>query len=114
MNGHERTIDERIAQLSSPDPSERAEAARRLSNLGPLAVKALPAMLALCDDPNWMVRIQIPRAIIRFRPYDHDVEAALQRLCQDSKEVVRLYAEEAAQRVEASMASRRRRDQAQT
>jgi HEAT repeat protein len=73
--------------LRSPDPVQRAEAARRLSELG-VAV-AEPLAQALCD-PDAMVRAEVARSLARTGSVDS--LGALARCLQDPDANVRLAA----------------------
>jgi HEAT repeat protein len=89
------SFDELVAMLSSPDHFDRAEAARLLVNMQNEALKALPALLALHNDPWYHVRIQVPRAIIHMDVRPDEATDVLNCLLDDEDETVRLYAEEA-------------------
>jgi HEAT repeat protein len=73
--------------LRSPDPAQRAEAARRLSELGPPAAEALAA--ALCD-PDAMVRAEVIRSLAPIGSTDS--LRTLARCLQDPDPSVRLAA----------------------
>jgi hypothetical protein len=94
-----RSIDQLINQLikmiSSLDHFERAEAARQPCNMGKEAVRALPALLSLSNDPWYQVRIQVPRAMIHMGARPDEVAEVLDNLLNDADETVRLYAQEA-------------------
>jgi hypothetical protein len=89
------SVDQLIAMLSSLDHFERAEAARQLCNMGKEAIKALPTLLALHNDPWYQVRIQVPRAIIHIEACPDEAAEVLNSLVEDEDETVRLYAKEA-------------------
>ena len=89
------SLDQLLAMLSSSNHFDRAEAARQICNMGKDAVRALPAVLALVNDPWYQVRIQIPRAIIHMEARSDDAVEVLNRLLEDEDETVRLYAKEA-------------------
>lgn len=91
----EELIDRLVGQLRSDDNFIRAEAARALCNMGPIARRSLPELLALATDSWYQVRIQVPRAIINLGPTASDALAVLPRLLHDPDETVRLYAQEA-------------------
>jgi len=90
-----RSIDQLVEMLSSIDCFERAEAARQLCNMGNEAIKALPALLSLYNDPWYQVRIQVPRAIIHMEVCPDKVAEVLNNLLNDADKSVRLYAQEA-------------------
>ncbi len=73
--------------LRSSDPVQRAEAARRLSELGPPAAEALSG--ALCD-PDPMVRAEVIRSLARIGSADS--LGTLARCLQDPDPSVRLAA----------------------
>jgi|SRR5579875_3930422 HEAT repeat protein len=89
------SFDELVAMLSSPDHFDRAEAARLLVNMRKEAIKALPALLTLHNDPCDLVRIQVPRAIIHMEARSDEAAEVLNKLLDDEDEMVRLYAKEA-------------------
>jgi HEAT repeat protein len=95
MNISYRSIDELMAMLTSPDHFDRAEAARHLCNMGNKAIKALPALLALHNDPWYQVRIQVPRTIIHMEVHPDEAAKVLNKLLNDDNESVRAYAKEA-------------------
>jgi HEAT repeat protein len=76
-----------LALLRSPDPMQRAEGARRLSELGPPAAEPLAA--ALCD-PDVMVRAEVARSLAHIGSVDS--LGALARCLQDPDPNVRLAA----------------------
>jgi HEAT repeat protein len=88
-------VDRLVDQLHSDDNFVRAEAARQLCNLGEVAQRTLPQLLALTDDPWYQVRIQVPRAIIHLGATTDEAAVVLPRLLHDPDETVRLYAQEA-------------------
>jgi len=91
------SFDELVAMLSSSNHFDRAEAARLLVNMRKEAIKALPALLALHNDPCDLVRIQVPRAIIHMEARPDEAAEVLRCLLNDKDKIVRLYAEEAQQ-----------------
>ncbi len=83
-------VEELVALLVSPDALARAEAARRLVSMRHQAAVALPALLALCNDSWFLVRMQVPRAIMHMRARSPEATEILQNLLSDENEVVRL------------------------
>ena len=88
-------VDQLAEQLRSDDNFVRAEAARQLCNMGVVARRTLPRLLALAGDPWYQVRIQVPRAIIHLRATAGEAAVVLAQLLKDPDETVRLYAQEA-------------------
>jgi HEAT repeat protein len=93
---HDDTIDGLIAELKSDDWHTRSDAARRLANLGPLATRAVPAMISRWNDSCWLVRYQVLRIIVNSRPYPEpypeDTERVLRTMLEDDTEPVRVLA----------------------
>lgn len=84
-----------LAMLASPDGFDRAEAAKQLCNLGKEASNAGPAIPNLNNDPSYLVRIQVPRAVIHFEIQSQEALNILDRLVNDENEIVKEYAKEA-------------------
>lgn len=89
------TIQNLIDLLATTEGVGRAEVARQLCNLGREGVVAVPALLALHEDPWHQVRLQVPRAVIHLQVPRIDAIPVLDKLAEDSDESVRLYAIEA-------------------
>jgi HEAT repeat protein len=89
------SVEDLLEILASGDRFKRAEAARELCNMGMKASGALPSLLALYNDPCYLVRVQVPRAIIKMRPHPDAVIEILNHLLNDEDKIVRLHAMEA-------------------
>ena len=77
---------ELIEALGAPDAARRAESARRLGQLGPVARAALPALLAALDDEAGGVRRGVVEALLAIRVLEESVELALERMVRSDPE----------------------------
>jgi hypothetical protein len=79
-----------LEALTDPDEVRRAEAARLLVNRKESPELVLPQLLARADDPEWMVRFQLPRAAVYLGMLPTDAIPFLRRMfAEDEQEIVR-------------------------
>jgi HEAT repeat protein len=75
----EEDLPERLRQLTSPDPTTRAEAADDLGSLGPRAAAAIAPLGTLLADDAAQVRANAAAALLRIDPHHAPAMATLAR-----------------------------------
>jgi HEAT repeat protein len=66
--------------------------------MGAGAKPALPALLALCEDPDYLIRVQVIRATYCIGAEPEQAVPILLSMLNNEDEIVRAYAAEALQR----------------